>query len=553
MQDEEADIPSEKKVRKRESELSDTTKEQEVFDHQTEESMDRNANSVLIKSLSRTPSSCSSSLDSIKADGTSLDFSTLRNSQMESQFLRDAICEESLKEKLKNGKITIREFFILLQVHILIQKPRQSNLPAKFTIGMPPTPEDLMLRQYVYGPKTEIYKEDCEALRQKIEELKLSSLNQDKLLTDINRNLWEKMRCYSDAELKTFGAYLNKIKSCFTKMTKVFTHQGKVALYSKLVHSAQQEREKLQIRIEEMDSLLTKMSNCLTEMEKETNSLEDAEKVNPVEEWSSEMKAAEKELEQLKTEEQVLQRNLAELKFQKAQTLAQIDCMKKQTNRTKELLDQLSLSEWDIIEWSDDQAIFTFVYDTVQLNITFGEPIAGLSFLGKASKKIIELKFQSLLDEDKAPPSSLLVHKLIFQYIEEQESWKKTCTTQHQVPKMLQELSLVVNHCRLLGEEIEFLMRWGTYYNLMNIHVENTDLTLLFASSAAFAKFEITLSLSAHYPYVPVPFTIENHIGSTSQDGIAAILSKVPLEDNYLKNVVKQIYQDLLHDCHVYH
>ncbi|XP_058522044.1 kinetochore scaffold 1 isoform X2 [Ochotona princeps] len=552
VQDEETDIPNEKKIRKRESELNDTTKEQEVFDHQTEESMDRNANSVLIKSLSRTPSSCSSSLDSIKADGTSLDFSTLRNSQMESQFLRDAICEESLKEKLKDGRITMREFFILLQVHILIQKPRQSNLPAKFTIGTPPTPEDLMLRQYVYGPKTEIYKEDCEALRQKIEELKLSSLNQDKLLTDINRNLWEKMRCCSDAELKTFGAYLNKIKSCFTKMTKVFTHQGKVALYGKLVHSAQHEREKLQIRIDEMDSILKKMSNCLTEMEKETNNLEDAEKVNPVEEWSSEMKAAEKELEQLKTEEQVLQRNLAELKFQKAQTLAQIDCMKKQTSRTKELLDQLSLSEWDIIEWSDDQAIFTFVYDTIELNISFGEPIAGLSFLGKASKKITELKFQSLLD-DKAPPSSLLVHKLIFQYIEEQESWKKTCTTQHQVPKMLQELSLVMNHCRLLGEEIEFLKRWGTYYNLVNIHVKNTDLTLLFASSAAFAKFEITLYLSARYPSVPVPFTIQNHIGSTRQDSIAAILSKVPLEDNYLKNVVKQIYQDLLHDCHVYH
>uniref|UniRef100_A0A8C4MDB5 Kinetochore scaffold 1 n=1 Tax=Equus asinus asinus TaxID=83772 RepID=A0A8C4MDB5_EQUAS len=504
VQEEEDDIPNEKKIRKSEIRVSDTAQDQEVLDHHAEGEIDKNATSVLIKSLSRTPSSCSSSLDSIKADGTSLDFSTHRNSQMESQFLRDTICEESLKEKLKDGRITIKEFFILLQVHILIQKPRQSNLPAKYTINTPPTPEDLMLSQYVYRPKIQIYREDCEVLRQKIEELKLSASNQDKLLTCVNKNLWEKMRHCSDEELKAFGIYLNKMKSHFTKMTKVFTHQGKVALYSKLVQSAQ--------------------------------NLEDEEKDNPVEEWDSEMRAAEKELE-----------------VQKEQTLAQIDFVQKQTNRTEELLDQLSLSEWDVIEWSDDQAVFTFLYDTIELTITFGEPVVGLSFLGNAHRKIVDLNFQFLLDEDKAPPSSLLVHKLIFQYIEEQESWKKKCTTQHQVPKMLQEISLVVSHCRLLGEEIEFLKRWGPNYNLMNIDVNNTELRLLFSSSAAFSKFEITLSLSAHYPSVPLTFSIQNHIGNIGQNEITTILSKVPLEDNYLKNVVKQVYRDLLQDCHFSH
>uniref|UniRef100_A0A8D2AIQ3 Kinetochore scaffold 1 n=1 Tax=Sciurus vulgaris TaxID=55149 RepID=A0A8D2AIQ3_SCIVU len=531
---EDDDVQNEKKIIKYDIKLSDTIQDQEIFDHHTEGDIDKNVNSVLIKSLNRTPSSCSSSLDSIKADGTSLDFSTYRNNQMESRFLRDTICEENLREKLKDGRITIREFFILLQVHILIQKPRQSNLPAKFTINTSPTPEDLILRQYVYGPKIQIYREDCEILRQKIEELKVSSLTQDKLLTDVNRNLWEKMRHCSDEELKAFGIYLTKIKSRVTKVTKVFTHQGKVTLYSKLVQSAQNEREKLQIRIDEMDNILKKINNCLSEVEIETKNLED-EKDNPMEEWDSEMRAAEKELE-----------------VQKEQTLAQIDFMQKQTNRTEELLNQLSLSEWDVIEWTDDQAVFTFVYDTIELTITFGEPVVGPPFLDKAYRKITDLNFQSLLDEDKAPPSSLLVHKLIFQYIEEQESWKKKCTTQHQVPKMLQELSPIVNHCRLLGEEIEFLKRWGPSYNLMDIDVNNTELKLLFSSSAAFAKFAVTLSLSAQYPFVPLPFTIQNHLGNTGQDEIAAIISKVPLAENYLKNIVKQIYQDLLQGCHFY-
>lgn len=46
------------------------------------------------------------------------------------------------------------------------------------------------------------------------------------------------------------------------------------------------------------------------------------------------------------------------------------------------------------------------------------------------------LIFFSPSSEDKAPPSSLLVHNLIFQYIEQRQSWKKKCTTQHQVPKV---------------------------------------------------------------------------------------------------------------------
>ncbi|GAB1286728.1 Kinetochore scaffold 1 [Apodemus speciosus] len=569
----ENDVTNEKKIR-----LYENAQDQEIFDNHTKEEINKNVNSELLKSLSRTPSSCSSSLDSIKSDGLSLDVSTQRNSQMESQFLGDSICEETLREKLKDGQITIKEFFILLQVHILIQKPRQSTLPAKFTINTLPTTEDLMLRQYVYGPKIQIYREDCELLRQKIEEcpwrparasnhlklelrgelsreLKISVLNQDKLLADVNRNLWEKVKDYSDEELKNYGIYLNKIKSRYTKMTKVFTHQGKVALYGKLVHSAENEKKKLQIKINELATILRQLSDCLAAVEAdyihlETKNLENEEKNNDaMEEWDSEIRNAEKELEQLKTEEEELQRKILEVETQKTQTLVQIEFIKEQTTKTEELLDdQLSLSEWDIVEWSDDQAVFTFVYKTIKLIITFGEPLVGLPFLDKANRKINELSFQSLLDEDKASPSSLLVHKLIFQYIEEQETWTKKCTSQHQVPQMLQELSLVVSHCRLLGEEIEFLKRWGPNYSLMHVNVNNTELKLLFSSSAAFAKFEITLSLSAHYPLVPLQFTIQNHLGKTGHDEIAAVISAVPLEENYLKNVVKQIYQNLLKD-----
>ncbi|XP_043836491.1 kinetochore scaffold 1 [Dromiciops gliroides] len=553
VQGEDDSVPSEKKIRKDETNLSNSAQALQALDHHIEENVDKNPCGSLMKSLNRTPSSCSSSSDSIKADGTSMNYSIQQSSQMESQFLMDNICEESLKEKLHDGRITVREFFTLLQVHILIQKPRQSNLPANFATNIPSTQRELMLSQYVYRPKIQIYKEDCQALREKTEELKLRALKQDKLLVDVNRSLWEVMKGCSDEELKTFGVHLNKMKSRFAKKTKVFAHQGKVVLYSKLVQSAKAEREKLQTRMDKMESVLKEVDTCLAALDLEIKNLDKNEEDIPMAEWDSEMLATEKELEQLQAKEEELKRNISELEIQRQQALAQINSLQREADRTKECLEKFNGSEWEIIEWSDSQAVFTFLYDSIELTITFGEPVDGLPFLSKTCRKIIDINFETLLHENKAPPSSQLVHRLIFQFIENQGSWKNKCITQHHVPKMLQEISLVVSRCRLLGEEIEFLNRWGPNYNLMNIDVNNTEVKLLFSSSAAFAKFELTLTLSSYYPSVPLSFTIQNLIGNIAQDKIAAVLSNVPLDNDHLKTAVRRISQDLLQGPRLHH
>ncbi|XP_006883287.1 PREDICTED: protein CASC5 [Elephantulus edwardii] len=75
--DDEDDTQNEKKVRKNEIGPCDhKDQDQQISDCHPEGDIDKNVSSMLMKSLSRTPSSCSSSLDSIKADGTSLDFSS---------------------------------------------------------------------------------------------------------------------------------------------------------------------------------------------------------------------------------------------------------------------------------------------------------------------------------------------------------------------------------------------------------------------------------------------------------------------------------------------
>ncbi|XP_053884711.1 kinetochore scaffold 1 isoform X2 [Malaclemys terrapin pileata] len=554
---EEEELQKGKKIKRSESWDGDSTKEQRatssiILSHtQAETHEGENPPSLSAKSLERTNSSNSSCLDSLKAD---IDLSMQRSSQMESQLLMDSICEQNLFEKFQDGVITVGEFFTLLQVHILIQKPRQSHLPANYAVNTAPTPEDLIFSQYIYRPKLRIYEEDCQVLSQMIEDLKLCAGVQDKLLVDVNKSLWEVMRTFSDKELKNFGTELNKMKSCFTKKSKVLAHKGKVKLYDNLVQNTQSQWEKLQSRIAKVDEFLREMDSCLLALETVTK-LEDCEAdiSDPVAEWESKVRNSEKELENLKAQEEELQRDLSNLEVQKKQGFSEIKRLQNKASDCEELLDKYNFTEWEISDWSDQHAMFTFLYDSIELTITFGPPVDGAVFNGNPCRKIVDMSFESLLDEEKAPLSSCLVQRLIFQFIESQGSWQTKCPTMHHLPQMLHEVSLVVNRCRLLGEEIEFLNRWGGKFNLLKTEVDNTKVKLLFSTSIAFAKFEVTFSLSANYPSAPLPFTVQKRIGNLGHDEISAVVSNVPLGTNYLTRMVKMIHHNLLQGSLIVH
>ncbi|XP_050192812.1 kinetochore scaffold 1 [Myiozetetes cayanensis] len=409
-------------------------------------------------------SSASSSLDSVRAD---TELTIQPSSHMESQLLTDSICEDNLWEKFQSGAITVGEFFTLLQVHVLVQKPRQSHLPANGAVSAPPTPEDLIYSQYVHRPKLRIYEEDCQALSQKIEELKTYANVQDQLLVNVNRSLWEVMRTCSDEELKNFGAELNKMKSYFTKESKILAHNEKETLYSKLVQSAQEQHGKLQARIEKVDELLKEAESCLVALE--SDSFWDEE--DEVEGGQT----LQKELESLRAQEEELQRELSEMETEDEQMLVQMDELKKAEKSCREILEKYDFTEWEIVEWSEQQAVFHFLYDSVELTVVFGPPIDGDDFGVDPSRTIVSLNFECFLDVEQAPPSSCLVQRLIFQFIESQGSWQEKCPTLHYLPQVLHDISLVVNRCKILGEEMEFLERWGGKFNLLKTDVKDTE------------------------------------------------------------------------------
>ncbi|KFQ18495.1 Protein CASC5, partial [Merops nubicus] len=351
-------------------------------------------------------------------------------------------------QKFQNGVITVGEFFTLLQVHIPIQKPRHSHVPGSCAVSASPTPEDLLYSQYVQRPKLRVYEEDCQALAQKIEELKVYVNIQDQLLVNVNRSLWEVMRTCSDEELKNFGAELNKMKSYFTKESKILGHNEKEALYSKLLQSAQEQEEKLQSRIEKVDELIKEAESCLVTLEAGcTFGLS-------LLLFSHGFYPFLLELENLKTEEEELKsvlhllwlvylcRELLDLEADNKQMLAQMNQLEEEEKSFQELLERCDFTEWEMTEWSEQQATFNFLYDSVELTVVFGPPIDGDDFGEDPSRKIVSLNFESFLDEEKAPPSSCLVQRLIFQFIESQGCWQEKCPMLYYLPQVMSQESL---------------------------------------------------------------------------------------------------------------
>ncbi|XP_041891573.1 kinetochore scaffold 1 isoform X1 [Corvus kubaryi] len=484
--------------------------------------------------------STSSSLDSVKAD---TELTLQRSSQVESQLLTDSICEENLWEKFQSGAITVGEFFTLLQVHVVIQKPRRSQLPASCAVSAPPTAEDLIYSQYVHRPKLRIYEEDCQDLSRKTVELKPHVSVLDQPLVNVIRSLWEVMRTCTDEELSKFGAELNKMKSCFTKEAKILSHNEKETLYRKLLQSAEEQYRKLQSRIEKVDDQTKEVENSMVALE--SDSFWDEEEAT----CSAGMargQNVQKELQSITAQEEELLRELSEMDAEDERDLAEMEELKKTERVCLEILKKYDFTEWELMEWSEQQAVFNFLYDSVTLTVVFGPPADGEFFAARPSRSIISLDFESFLDEEQAPPSSCLVQRLLFQFIESRGSWQEKCPTLHYLPQALFDISLVVNRCKILGEELEFLERWGAKFHLLETDVKNTEVKLVFSSSVAFAKFELSLALSHDYPSAALPFSVQTHIGNIGEKEIAAVLFSVPVGHHYLQRIVFSIHQNLL-------
>ncbi|CAI9565155.1 unnamed protein product, partial [Staurois parvus] len=136
----------------------------------------------------------------------------------------------------------------------------------------------------------------------------------------------------------------------------------------------------------------------------------------------------------------------------KEKVLTRLGCLQDEARGLDRCLQEPCFAEWDMVNWTNTRATFVFLYDSLEITIMFGDEIDGEKFNNQPCRIISRVILTSQLNEEAAPPSSLLVHRLILQYLEKKDYLHTTCKMQSNVPQLLFDVSLVVSRCKLLGE-----------------------------------------------------------------------------------------------------
>ncbi|KAJ8269935.1 hypothetical protein GJAV_G00108430 [Gymnothorax javanicus] len=171
------------------------------------------------------------------------------------------------------------------------------------------------------------------------------------------------------------------------------------------------------------------------------------------------------------------------------------------------------------------------------LEVLFEKAADGAATDAETEQKISDITFQLELDEEKSQCHARLVHSLLSQYIENENSWTQRYPTSLRIPALLHDVALVVGRCRLLGEEVHRLKKWGSLsLDILELDCVETQVKILFSSIKAFAKFEVMLAVSPAYPFTALQLkSFRNYIGNIRIGQLSVVIIKLPTFKSEIK------------------
>ncbi|XP_067298145.1 uncharacterized protein knl1 [Pseudorasbora parva] len=486
-----------------------------------------------------------------KIEDTGVSESTLRYSQFDSHMDGTLDHVFDFNKKLEDGSITVNEFLSHFGINFVIHRSRPSALPDSCRAGEARTMEDLLKEKYIYHPKQRVYDQDCKKLTVIVERLKEHMPEQEKSLGCLNRALQQQICTLSKEHVKSFGCKLKERRVYFGKRSKAHSHEMKRVLYSELIKTTQDAKQSLISKIKETDEMMEELDGCINDLESELATVEamivgdhcDAPQTRPA------FKAKEEDLQRLNSAITKKEREIGELEIQLRTLEGQEEKLQRESSGLKSHLATLnSLNEWRLDATDEKGALFTFLHNTVHLQVNLQIPAAGKEWMTEDLERNIDVSFQLHLDVENSECHASMVHELLTLYYQSQTRWTQRYPTTRHIQELLHDISLVVGRLRLLGEEIHRLKKWGGLkLRILKITCMDTRVHVVFSSLKAFEKFELSLMVTPEYPFGPLHIQdFKKRMGNTRLSQIEAILSSVKPAKNYLTKVLKKIHDDLL-------
>ncbi|KAF7230895.1 transcript variant X3 [Nothobranchius furzeri] len=462
----------------------------------------------------------------------------------------DSRCQAALEDygddglgKLKDGTITVQEFFKLFKIDFVIHNPRQSILPGKLLSDSDVTPLDLLKNRHINRPRQAVYEADVQILTAKVEGLKVRTKDLDKPLKIVNEHLWEETRHFSENELKSFGAKLKENNNFFKKLGKVKTHEMKEELYSNLVRTSREQQQKVRGTIEEADKTIKHLDECICELEAEIFAVEEkgfGDKPG--------LKSLQEELTKVSDAVADKERRISELELETKQNSSKLEQMKAEKSSLQKHIDILNMmNEWRLGERTNKSTCYTFLHNTMFLQLEY-EQLERSDADGGCEKKITNIAFKFELHPEKSQPHARLVHKLVSQYMEGESGWVEKYSTSQDVPKLLHDVSLVVSRCRMLGEELRLLKMWGGLrFDILDISCMDTQVRVVFSSMKRCSKFEVVFDVGLTDQLCAFQVqSFKNVFGSSSIQQIEDIVASLASGRKLLTRIIKKIHETLL-------
>ncbi|XP_028809249.1 kinetochore scaffold 1-like [Denticeps clupeoides] len=499
-----------------------------------------------VKTMDCTNSSSNST--NIKCEATFESMYKSAEMQGDSQMDYETMDSEfDFHKKVEDGSITVNEFLRHFGIDFVIHRSRPSALPEKFVPDDKQSIEHHLRELHIYRPKQRVYDAECEKLTELVEGLKPRMLEQDSLLRNVNKSLLQEMLVLSKEQLQSFGSKLKERKGYFRKRSKARSHEMKVGMYSELVHTVQEAEESLREKITKADKWLEELDACAHGLEMEISAIDSA--VTDSFDLPPILETRQKELDTLDVALEKKQRHLTQLGCEKMALGEKLVILQKKTREMENHIHLLdSVNEWKLSQKCNSGALFSFLYNSIQLEVTFQQSKGEHGLSNQSEQDLLDISFHFLLDADKSECHANMLHKLIYQYTQSKKNWTEEYQTTRDIPMLLHDVSLVVSRCRLLGEEIHRLKKWGALrLGILEISCSDTMVSVLFSSLKAFVKFQITLDIPSSYPFGCLKIQhLHNYIGETRMDQVAASVSSVTPAKNYLTKVLKIIHDDLL-------
>ncbi|TNN60635.1 Protein CASC5 [Liparis tanakae] len=383
------------------------------------------------------------------------------------------------------------------------------------------TPMDLLKDKHIYLPKQTVYETDVLNLTEKVEGLKWRMRDLDKPLKIVNRNVWEEVRNSSEKELKSFGAKLKERNNLFRKLSKVQSHEMKEVLFSNILQASLEAEQKSRATIEEADEMLKSLDDCIRDLETELAAVEE----KGFEDKPS-LKSRQEEMQKVAEALAENEQQIVKLEMQKKQNSNKLNRLKAETRKFESQVDVLQrVNEWKFAEKTDNGTTYTFLHDTLHLQLVYEESCG-----------------------EKSRGHACLVHALLSEYIEGESDWLGKYPTSRHVPTLLHDVGLVASRCRLLGEELRLLQLWGGLrLDILNISCVDTRVHIVFSRLKTLSKFEVIFSVSLVDRLCVLQVqSFTNVIGNTTIQQIEDIVASFSPAKNVLTKIIKSIHENLL-------